>query len=244
MTPQPAGSRHAEARRPTAGRRIADWARSLAVAFVIWLFLRTFVIESFRIDSGSMEKTLLVDDFLFVAKLYGAEVPFTHRHLPALREPRRGDIVTFRSVEGDFTVVKRVVGLPGDTVAMAHGHLLRNGRPVAEPYVAHTDSLRSEAPDARARMRAWQLPHLAGAAGASYAPDVQDWGPLVVPPDSLFVMGDNRDDSYDSRYWGFLPRANLSGKPILIYYSFAPESWHALPFLTAPRLGRLFRRPR
>ena len=234
----------AAADRPTAGHRIAEWAKSLAVALVIWLVLRTFVIESFRIDSGSMQNTLLVDDFLFVAKLYGAPVPITPRHLPALREPRRGDIVTFRSVEGDFTVVKRVVGLPGDTLAMARGHLLRNGRPVPEPYVVHSDSLRSETPDVRARMRAWQEPHLAGPAGTSYAPDVQDWGPLVVPPDSLFVMGDNRDDSYDSRYWGFLPRANVSGEPILIYYSFAPDSWRALPFLTAPRLGRLFRRPR
>jgi signal peptidase I len=226
-------------------RRLGEWGKSLLIALVVWLALRTFVLESFRVDSGSMRNTLLVDDFLFVAKpLYGAEVPLTHRHLPALREPRRGDIVLFTSVEGPFTVIKRVVGLPGDTLAMASGHLLRNGTRVDEPYVVHVDSMRSETPDVRARMRAWQLPHLAGAPGATYAPDVESWGPLVVPPDSLFVMGDNRDDSYDSRYWGFLPRANLRGSPLLIYYSYAPDSWRTLPMLTAPRLGRIFSRPR
>ena len=226
------------------GHRLAEWGKSLLMALLIWLVLRTFVIESFRVDSGSMQNTLLVDDFLFVTKaLYGAEVPLTHRHLPALREPRVGDIVVFKSVEGDFNVIKRLVGLPGDTVAMAGGHLWRNGARVAEPYVVHMDSLRSETPEVRARMRAWQLPHATTAAGQTYAPDVENWGPLVVPPESLFVMGDNRDDSYDSRYWGFLPRGNLRGSPVLVYYSFDPDSWRALPFLTAPRLGRILRRP-
>jgi signal peptidase I len=226
------------------GRWLAEWSKSLLIALAIWLVLRTFVIESFRIDSESMQNTLLVDDFLFVTKaLYGAEVPLTHHRLPALRQPRRGDIVVFRSVEGDFTVVKRLVGLPGDTLAMVSGHLVRNGREVSEPYVLHVDSLRSETPEIRARMRTWQLPHVTAQVGAGYNPDVQNWGPIVVPPESLFVMGDNRDDSYDSRYWGFLPRANLQGSPLLIYYSFAPDSWHALPFLTAPRLARILRRP-
>jgi len=226
-------------------RQLAEWGKSLLAAVVIWLVLRTFVVESFRIDSGSMQNTLLVDDFLFVSKaLYGAEVPLIHRHLPAIREPRHGDIVVFKSVETDTIVVKRLVGLPGDTLAMVHGHVLRDGRPLAEPYVVHDDSLRSESPAVRARMRAWQQPHLAAAPGRPYEPDLQDWGPIVVPPDSLFVMGDNRDESYDSRYWGFLPRRNLRGSPFLIYYSFAPDSWHALPWLTAPRLARIFRRPR
>jgi len=226
------------------GRWLAEWSKSLLIALGIWLVLRTFVIESFRIDSESMQNTLLVDDFLFVTKaLYGAEVPWTHHRLPALRQPRRGDIVVFRSVEGDFTVVKRLIGLPGDTLAMVSGHLVRNGTGVSEPYVLRVDSLRSETREVRARMRTWQLPHVTAQVGAGYDPDVQTWGPIVVPPESLFVMGDNRDDSYDSRYWGFLPRANLQGSALLIYYSFAPDSWHALPFLTAPRLARILRRP-
>jgi len=228
-------------------RTLAEWAKSLLGALLIWLVLRTFVVESFRIDSGSMQNTLLVHDFLFVTMaLYGAEVPLTHLRLPAIREPRRGDIVVFDPVEGDgdTPLVKRLVGLPGDTLAMTHGHLVLDGRPVAEPYVVHVDSQRSETREMRARMRALQLPHFAGAAPRAYDPDVEDWGPIVVPAESLFVMGDNRDDSYDSRYWGFLPRANLRGSPLLIYYSFAPDSWHAVPLLTAPRLGRIFRRPR
>jgi signal peptidase I len=89
-------------------------------------------------------------------------------------------------------------------------------------------------------MRRWQLPHLAGGDTASYHPDVQDWGPIVVPRDSLFVMGDNRENSLDSRYWGYLPRENLRGSPMFIYYSYDKSSYRALPFLTAVRWGRIF----
>ena len=221
-----------------------NWAKSIAVALVIWLLLRAFVVEAFRIPSASMENTLLTGDFLFVTKaLYGAEIPFTHRHLPAMREPRRGELVVFKSVEGDFDVVKRLVGLPGDTLTMRAGTLFRNGRAQAEPYVVHIDSLRSESPAERERMYAWQVRHLA-APVARYAPDVEDWGPIVVSADSFFVMGDNRDNSLDSRYWGLLPRGNLRGKPLVIYYSYDPGSWRALPFITAIRWGRLLSSPR
>ncbi len=227
------------------GRWVWGWTKSLAAALAIWLVLRAFVVEAFRIPSASMQNTLLVGDFLFVTKaLYGAEVPFTRAHLPAMREPRRGDIVVFRSVEGDFSVVKRLLGVPGDTLAMRHGRLYRNGVALVEPYVVHADSTRSETPVARLRMRRWQLAHLVGRDTAQYAPDVQDWGPLVVPPDSLFVMGDNRDNSLDSRYWGFLPRGNLRGRPLFIYYSYDPTSWRVLPPLSAIRWSRLFRAPR
>jgi signal peptidase I len=191
-----------------------------------------------------MENTLLVDDWLFVTKaLYGAEVPFTGRHLPAFREPRRGEIVVFKSVEGNFDVVKRLVGVRGDTLAMRHGRLIRNGVELVEPYVVHDDSTRSEQPAERDRMRRWQIRHLVGDT-TGYRPDVQDWGPLVVPPDSFFMMGDNRDNSLDSRYWGLVPRGNIRGKPMFIYYSYDGTSWRSLPALTAIRWNHLFSQPR
>src|SRR5439155_22588568 len=122
-------------------RWLWDWTKSIAVALVVWFFLRTFLVEAFRIPSGSMENTLLIGDFLFVNKLlYGAEVPLIHRRLPAIREPRRGDILVFDSVEeAGLKVVKRLIGVPGDTLAMQHGVLYRNGKAVNEPGVIRTD---------------------------------------------------------------------------------------------------------
>jgi signal peptidase I len=93
-------------------------------------------------------------------------------------------------------------------------------------------------------MREWQLPHLVNRDPATYQPDLQDWGPVVVPRDSFFMMGDNRDSSYDGRYWGFLPRQNVRGRPLVVYFSYDPSSWRALPFLTAVRWSRLFTSPK
>ena len=222
-----------------------EWTKSIVVALVVWFFLRTFLVEAFRIPSGSMENTLLIGDFLFVNKaLYGAEVPLIHAHLPAVREPRRNDILVFDSVEEeDLKVVKRLIGMPGDTLSMEAGQLFRNGQRVDEPYVLHGDPHRSEDPIQRAKMRDWQVRHLALPDTASYQPDLQDWGPIVVPADSFFMMGDNRDSSYDGRYWGFLPRGNVRGRPLIIYFSYDPNSWRSLPFLTAVRWDRLFSQP-
>jgi signal peptidase I len=222
-----------------------EWTKSILVALVVWFLLRTFLVEAFRIPSGSMENTLLIGDFLFVNKaLYGAEVPLVHVHLPAFREPKRDDILVFDSVEEEgLKVVKRLIGMPGDTLSMENGELWRNGKKVSEPYVIHTDPTRSEDPVQRLKMREWQLPHLVKTDPATYKPDLQDWGPIVVPPDSFFMMGDNRDSSYDGRYWGFLPRENVRGRPLLVYYSYDPSSWHALPALTAIRWNRLFTTP-
>ena len=164
--------------------------------------------------------------------------------MPAIREPRRGDLVVFHSVEEDLAVVKRVMGLPGDTLSMRDGVVIRNGVRLSEPYITPPPALRSESPEVRARMRSWQLPHFAGSAPAGYDPDLYQWGPIVVPPESLFVMGDNRDQSYDGRYWGFLPRRNVRGAPLVIYYSYDPASWRPLPFLSAIRWGRLGTWPR
>lgn len=217
-----------------------DWTKSLTAAVFIFLLLRTFLMEGFHIPSSSMERTLLVGDWLFVNKaLYGAEVPFIGARLPAIREPRNGDIVVFDSKEEDIKVVKRLVGMAGDTLQMRAGRLYRNGRYVSEPYALHTDTTRSAGPF-RLQMRTWQLPYLVGGDSADYLPDLQDWGPIVVPPGSLFVMGDNRENSYDSRYWGFLPRANLRGTPMFVYYSYDAGSFEPLPFLTSIRWDRIF----
>lgn len=225
------------------GRWAWEWLKSIAVALVIWMVLRTLLIEAFRIPSSSMERTLLVGDFLFVNKaLYGAEVPLVHAHLPAFREPRRGDIVVFdsRTQEG-VKVVKRLIGMPGDTLEMRQGTLYRNGALQQEPYVQRLDSL-SDTVDAEMR---WQLPYLLSRVDrVRYQPSRDAWGPLVVPRDSFFVMGDNRDNSYDSRYWGFVPRNVIRGRPLFVYYSFDNEPWRVVPFLTAIRWGRIGTMPR
>ncbi len=241
-TPPPAPAPHG---RRSVGAWLWDWTKSIAVALVVWFMLRTFLVEAFSIPSSSMERTLLVGDFLFVNKaLYGAEVPLVHSRLPAIREPARGDILVFDSVEDEgLKVVKRLIGMPGDTIAMEGGQLYRNGQAVSEPYAIPAEPGLGTDPLQRARMRAWQLRHYVGEDTAAYHPDVQDWGPIVVPPDSFFMMGDNRGDSYDSRYWGFLPRLNVRGRPLVIYYSYDRSSWKALPFFTAVRWPRLFSTP-
>ncbi len=228
------------------GKWLWDWAKSIAVALVVWFFLRTFLVEAFRIPSGSMENTLLVGDFLFVNKLlYGAEVPLLHKRLPAVREPRRGEILVFDSVEEEgLKVVKRLIGVPGDTLSMKDGQLQRNGKPVTEPWAIRTDPNSNADPLQREQMRRWQSSHLVGGVNPDgYHPDLNNWGPIVVPPDSFFMMGDNRDGSYDGRYWGFLPRANVRGRPLLVYYSFDGSTYKPLPFFTNIRWGRIFTVP-
>jgi signal peptidase I len=221
------------------GRWAWEWVKSIAVALAIWFVLRSLLIEAFRIPSSSMERTLLVGDFLFVNKaLYGAEVPLVHARLPAFREPQRLDIVVFDSkTQPGVKVVKRVVGMPGDTLEMQRGELFRNGIRQVEPYVLHTDPTTDPAAP---EMRPWQLQYLLpGVDRESYHPTRDSWGPLVVPAGQFFVMGDNRDNSYDSRYWGFVDRRVIRGRPLFVYYSFDGASYRALPFLTAIRWGRI-----
>jgi signal peptidase I len=216
--------------------------KSIAAALVIWFFLRALLVEAFRIPSGSMENTLLIGDFLFVNKaLYGAEVPIVGARLPAFREPRRLDVVVFDSVdEPGVNVVKRVIGMPGDTISMEGNAIFINGRPLDEPYAIRSGP---EADLEDPRMRAWQVKYLLGRPPELYRPRLQNWGPLVVPADSFLVMGDNRDNSYDSRYWGFLGRDRIRGRPLFIYYSFDRNGVLPLPFVTAIRWGRIFSTP-
>lgn len=227
-----------------AGQWAWGWAKSIVVALAVWFLLSTFIIQAFHVPSASMERTVLVGDFLFVNKmLYGAEIPLAHRRLPPVREPRHDELVVIKSPIEDLVLLKRLVGLPGDTMAMAQGHLIRNGIPLAEPWVHLADQAPVIDEAAAARMRAWQLPFLVGRRSEGYAPDLRNWGPLVVPPGFLMTLGDNRDESFDCRYYGFIPRVNLLGKPLFIYFSYDPASWRPLPFLTAIRWGRVLTSP-
>ncbi len=190
-----------------------------------------------------MERTLLVGGLLVVNKaVYGPKVPLLGVHLPAFREPRLHDIIVFDSPIQDVKVVKRIVGVPGDTLAMMEGKLFRNGAPASEPFAIPDSQPAPVAPATRSRMREWQMDHLLEPV-SNYDPDPRNWGPVVVPPDSFFVMGDNRGQSLDSRYWGFLPRENVVGTPMFIYYSYNPEVWKPFPFITAVRWSRLFSTP-
>ena len=239
---QYADKKPSEKRAPRKANSAREWAKSIVIAFVIWFFLRALLVEAFRIPSGSMEGTLLIGDFLFVNKaLYGAEVPIVRKRLPAFREPERLDIVIFTSPEDpSINVVKRVIGMPGDTISMIGNTMHLNGEAMAEPYVVRENPL-SDPEDPR--MRAWQTRYLVDRDRNTYRPSLKNWGPIVVPADSFFVMGDNRDNSYDGRYWGFLGRDRIDGRPLFIYYSFDKSGLLPLPFLTNIRWGRIFSTP-
>lgn len=218
---------------------VLEWAKSFIIAIALFLFIRAFFVEAFKIPSGSMERTLLVGDFLLVNKLvYGAEVPFTGQNLPALRTPQRGDVIVFQW-PGDRTknYVKRLVGLPGDTLAMEDGMLFRNGVRQVERYVLHTEPDY----DPSGEEFRWQRNYLVrrAEAQAGYHPSRNNWGPLVVPEGNYFVLGDNRDNSSDSRYWGFVPDSLVRGRPIMVYYSYAPDSGKQVAWLAKIRWERL-----
>lgn len=215
-----------------------EWAKSIQLAIIIFLVSRAFVIEMFKIPSGSMEGTLLVGDFLIVNKmLYGAEVPFLKAKMPAVREPAIGDVVVFQWPEDPSkNFVKRLVGLPQDTVEMRQGTLYRNGAAQAERYAQHRDLAFDPATDDFRWQRDFVAP---GVDVRRYHPSRNNWGPLVVPVGHYFMLGDNRDNSLDSRYWGFVPDSLVRGSPILVYYSYSPDSGSAFDWLTRVRWQRL-----
>jgi signal peptidase I len=187
-----------------------------------------------------------VGDFLLVNKLvYGAEVPFTGKRLPKVRAPERGDVIVFQWPEDptkDF--VKRVVGLPGDTLGMVNGVLERNGKAQKERYVSHTEPGADPAGEEFRWQREFLVKSAQARGSSAYHPSRNNWGPIVVPPQHLFVLGDNRDNSLDSRYWGFVPDSLVRGRPILVYFSYSPDSASSVSFLTNVRWARLGTRVR
>ncbi len=182
---------------------LREYFESIVIAVILALFVRTWVLQTFKIPTASMENTLLVGDHLLVNKfVFGpTAVPALRAVLP-VRDIRRGDVIVFKypdEPERDF--IKRVIGLPGDTVELRNKKVHVNGQPVDEPYVYFLDP--------------------AGAGQEMTSFDVRErYGPVTVPPGQYFVMGDNRDNSQDSRYWGFLPRSYVKGRALMIYWSY------------------------
>jgi signal peptidase I len=184
---------------------IRDYAQILIVSAVLALFIRTFVVQAFQIPSGSMENTLLVGDFLLANKfLYGAKIPLTDIRLPAVRHPRRGDVIIFRDPREDKDLIKRCVAVGGDTVELRDNTLYVNGEKMHEDYVA----LRG--PD----------------------PASANFGPLTVPEGYLFMLGDNRNNSLDSRFWGPLDEKLVKGNAMVLYLSWDKDK-------ARPRLNRI-----
>src|SRR3954469_24507736 len=221
--------------RPSVAGRVRAQVVGLLPVIAIFLGTRQLLAEAYRIPSGSMEPTLLVGDWLFVNKLrFGPHIPFTSHSLPGYATPKRGDVTVFVSPPQDVTIrispdevtptlVKRIIGVGGDTLVMRHGQLTVNGAVVPSPnsYVL-PDSIA----DQPQPIFTWQ--HQIEIRGSRFGPpvpmpSVHEWGPLVVPAGMFFMMGDNRDNSVDSRYYGPVPRANLRGTPMFVYYSYDPD---------------------
>jgi signal peptidase I len=174
---------------------IREWVESIIIAFLLAMVIRTFVVQAFKIPTGSMRQTLLEGDLILVNKfIYGAKIPFINKRLPALRQPKRGDVIVFIYPEDpkkDF--IKRLVGLPGETLEIRNGTIYINDKPVS---------------DAVLNQRYYYN-------RGNFAMEGQK---LVIPKDSYFVLGDNSASSKDSRYWGFVPAQNILGKAIVIYF--------------------------
>jgi signal peptidase I len=199
-------------------RQVREWLRSLSFALLLFVVVRTFLFQTFTIISGSMERTLLVGDFLLVNRAaYGATIPGTDLRVPGYSRPEYGDIVVFKGVHEapPIDVVKRIVGVPGDIISMQNGVLYRNGASQTEPYARPT-------PDGSRMDGAmdWQRGFVTGtAAEHRYRPTLNNWGPFRVPAGRYFVLGDNRGESLDSRYWGFVAREHMIGRAEFLYFS-------------------------
>jgi signal peptidase I len=212
------------ARKPAARGFVGE----LAVTILIYLFATTTLVQAYVIPTGSMEGSLRVGDHVLVDRLAYADPGDLGRHVLPYRDIQRGDIVTFHFPEDTRqTFVKRVIGLPGDRIRLMNKQVIRNGRRLIEPYTQHidpgVDTYRDDFP-ATADFRTTPLGR------DMFEHHIVNGGAIVVPPNSLFVLGDNRDNSEDSRYWGFVPREYVTGKPLFVYWSYdAPtgdlETW-------------------
>lgn len=187
---------------------LREYFESIVIAVILALFVRTWVVQAFKIPTGSMEQNLLIGDHLLVNKfVFGPRASRLEEWLLPVASVERGDVIVFKypeDPERDF--IKRVVGLPGETIEIRHKRVFINGQPLEEPYVHFLTPPGDEHQELTAL-------------------DVRDqYGPVRVPPDHYFVMGDNRDNSQDSRYWGFLPASYVKGRALLIYWSYDPDA--------------------
>ncbi|MBW1646225.1 MAG: signal peptidase I [Deltaproteobacteria bacterium] len=203
-----------------AGRKggiVREYAESIIIAILIALFIRAFVVQAFKIPSGSMEPTLLIGDHLLVNKfIYGIRIPFTDRKIFAVHQPERGDIIVFiYPVDESKDFIKRVIGLPGETVEIRRKKIYINGKLLKDDYGTYREP------------------------GVTNQVPRDNFGPVVVPKNHVFVMGDNRDRSYDSRFWGFVDYNKIKGKALIIYWSWNREGKGLLGKVRFRRIGRL-----
>jgi len=195
--------------------KLWDWTKSILIALILALFIRTFIVQAYKIPSGSMIPTLLVGDYLLVNKLaYGIRNPIKNDFLYFKKLPERQEIVVFTyPLDKKLDFIKRVIGLPGDTIQIINKKVYVNGKPLTEPYVQFTD------------------PEV-------YPKEISprdNYGPIKVPPNHIFVLGDNRDQSYDSRFWGFVPINCLKGRALIIYFSWDSQNFK----IRFDRIGKL-----
>jgi signal peptidase I len=182
---------------------VREYTEAIIIAVILALFIRAFVVQAFKIPSGSMEPTLLIGDHLLVSKSsYGIKLPFTDQVIVPIGDPQRGDVIVFRFPEDrDLDFIKRIIGLPGETVQVKGTSILINGKKLDEHWGYYSG-------------------------GQTHV----DFGPVKVPPNHYFVMGDNRDNSRDSRLWfngrgGYVPRHDILGKAFIIYWSWVDDSF-------------------
>jgi signal peptidase I len=220
-----------------------EWIEPFLIAAVVALFIRQFVVEAFKIPSGSMIPTLTIGDHLLVNKfIYGPRIPFTDTRIFTWKEPKRGDIIVFKYPENeDKNFIKRVVGLAGDKVEIKKGKLFINDEPVSIAPVGTTDGRREEGSgypyydkpklyDEQLGTVKHHIQYLRDQSGYNF-------GPKIVPAESVFVMGDNRDNSQDSRVWGFVKRNKILGRALIIYWSWdGDDRW-----VRWERIGSLIR---
>jgi len=224
--------------RPREENAAVEWTKSIIVALILFFFIRSFLVHTFVIISGSMEETLLVGDLLLVNRAaVGSRIPGTSIRIPGYSRPERGDILVFDPPhEENMKLVKRLMGLPGDTISMRDKVFYVNGVPLDEPYTRHTLDL----DDDMHPWMSWQESYLLPSPGnGSYRPTRDNWGPLVIPEDRYFMLGDNRDTSLDSRYWGFLEGWRLEGRAVLVYFSYNKESLKPFPWVREVRWSRI-----
>ena len=210
-----------------------EYFESLVIAVVLALFIRTFVVQAFKIPTGSMEPNLLIGDHLLVNKLvFGPYMSGVERALLPMKDIARRDVLVFKypeDPERDF--IKRVIGLPGEQIEVRHKRVYVNGRVLDEPYAYYLEPP-PPAPE--------ELEKVNDRQGLSADPR-ENYGPVTVPPKHYFVMGDNRDNSQDSRYWGFMPRDYVKGRALVIYWSYGAETGNVI---TGTRWGRLLHQVR
>jgi signal peptidase I len=210
-----------------------EYFESLVIAVVLALFIRTFVVQAFKIPTGSMEPNLLIGDHLLVNKLvFGPYVSGAERTLLPMKEIGRRDVIVFKypeDPERDF--IKRVIGLPGEQIEVRAKRVYVNGRLLDEPYAYYLE----EPPPVPQELDPGDDRQ------AMNGDPRENYGPVTVPPKHYFVMGDNRDNSQDSRYWGFLPRDYVKGRALVIYWSYEAEAGN---IVTGTRWGRLLHQVR